>query len=236
MEANDRLNPSARAKPAPAESERRCILTGAPAARAGLIRLAIGPDGQVAPDLGEKLPGRGAWMRPDAQLLADLAGRGRLAGAIARALKRPVTVPDDLASRIITGLEQRLADRLGLANRAGHLVPGHDRIAEALVRGRVALLLHAADARPDGMAKLDGKARALDVPRAQLPFGRDRLSAAMGRDNVVHLAVVDAGCAARITADLERWQAFAGQTAQLDDEPAATGVAVGGHEGQEAPK
>lgn len=233
MEANDRLNPSARDKAAP---ERRCILTGAVAARAGLIRLAMGPDGRIAPDLGEKLPGRGAWISPDAGLLADVAARGRLAGAIARALKQPVVVPDDLAARITLGLERRLAARLGLENRAGHLVPGHDRIGETLLRGRGALLLHAADARPDGKGKLDSKAKAMDVPSMTLPFGRDQLSAALGRDNVVHLAVVDAAAASRITADLSRWQAFAqppsGPATQIDDMKAASAVAVAGHEGQ----
>ena len=40
--------------------ERKCILTGAHDARDNLIRLAIGPDGQVAPDVRARAPGRGA--------------------------------------------------------------------------------------------------------------------------------------------------------------------------------
>ena len=45
--------------------ERTCILTRDHAPRADLIRLALGPDGQVAPDVRAKAPGRhhpGAWL------------------------------------------------------------------------------------------------------------------------------------------------------------------------------
>ena len=40
--------------------ERRCIATGESGATERLIRFVLGPDGQVAPDLAAKLPGRGA--------------------------------------------------------------------------------------------------------------------------------------------------------------------------------
>ena len=43
-------------------TERKCILTGDRADPETLIRLAIGPDGQVLPDVRAKAPGRGAWI------------------------------------------------------------------------------------------------------------------------------------------------------------------------------
>ena len=46
-------------------AERRCILTGEHGPRAGLIRLALGPDGIVAPDVRARAPGRGAWIAVD---------------------------------------------------------------------------------------------------------------------------------------------------------------------------
>ena len=42
--------------------ERRCIVTGETQPKAGLIRFVADPDGQVVPDLAEKLPGRGFWV------------------------------------------------------------------------------------------------------------------------------------------------------------------------------
>ncbi|HEX6411240.1 MAG TPA: YlxR family protein, partial [Sphingomicrobium sp.] len=42
--------------------ERTCILSRRTAPREELIRLALGPDGTVAPDVRARAPGRGAWI------------------------------------------------------------------------------------------------------------------------------------------------------------------------------
>ena len=42
--------------------ERTCVLTRAKGSRDDLIRLALGPDGEVAPDVRARAPGRGAWI------------------------------------------------------------------------------------------------------------------------------------------------------------------------------
>lgn len=193
--------------------ERKCILTGTHGTRDGLIRLALDGDGRVHADLAARAPGRGAWLSPDRALIATAAAKGKLRGALMRAFKTTsVTVPDDLVEVVATGLERRALDRLGLENKAGHLIWGSDRIGEALSAGRVRLLLHAADAAPDGAAKLDGKARGAPnmVVSLVLPATRERLSLALGRENVVHAAVCDGGAAARVTAAVDRWRAFNG--------------------------
>ncbi len=214
MEHNDRLTPE---PPAAAKrSERRCLLTGEASPRAGLIRLALSPDGVVLPDLGGKLPGRGGWISADRALFDTVAGRGRLKGALSRALKtQAFTLPDDLGLRIESGLLQRLIGRLGLENRAGNLIFGSDRVREQLGKGKIRLLLHAADARPDGAERMDGMARAVSesagfaIPHHRLPLNRQALSAALGRDNPVHIGVTEPGAAARVQADLLRLTGFA---------------------------
>jgi N utilization substance protein A len=42
--------------------ERTCVLTRRKGTKGELIRLALGPDGQVAPDVRARAPGRGAWI------------------------------------------------------------------------------------------------------------------------------------------------------------------------------
>lgn len=196
-----------------AAPERRCILTGAHGERDALIRLVLGPDGAVWPDLGAKLPGRGAWVVPDRALLETAIAKGKLKGALARAFKGPATVPADLAERIATSLERRALDRLGLEHRAGHLLFGSDKLSEWARSGRLHLLLHASDAADDGRAKLDqayriGGGDMADVVR--VPAGRDALSRALGRENMVHSGVTDGKAAARIATEVARWAAFAG--------------------------
>lgn len=191
------------------EPERRCIISGEHGGRGDLIRLALDADGAVAPDLGAKAPGRGAWVTPDRTLIATALATGKLRGALSRAFKTSaITVPDDLVARIDAGLERRAMDTLGLANKAGHLIWGGDRIGDALAAGRARLLLHASDAAADGSDKLDRKARG--IATMVLPVSRERLSLALGRENVVHAAVCDSATAARVTAAVDRWLAFSG--------------------------
>lgn len=207
------------------ETERRCILTGEHGTRDGLIRLALGPDGLVLPDLAARAPGRGAWIVPDGAVVREAQVRGKLKGALARAFKSSgVRAPDDIASLIEDGLRRRALDRLGLENRAGHLILGFDRIADAIAAGRVTLLLHAADAAADGAAKLSNKLRASarQAPVLAVPATRADLSLALGRENVVHAAVCDQAAALRVAAAVERWRAFCG----MRDDGADTQQAV----------
>jgi hypothetical protein len=238
-------------QPVRAAAERRCILTGQTAPRDGLIRLALAPDGGIIADVAGRLPGRGAWISADRALFDSVAARGRLRGALARALRtQQFHLADDLGPQIEQALARRLLDRLGLENRAGNLVMGADRVREALARTalagrgarRVHLVLHAADARPDGADRLDGMARAVGetidaaIGHRHLPFDRDALSAALGRDNVVHVAVMDDGAAARIAADLARWQGMAGTDAAAPADTApATNFAGGWQRSDVAP-
>ena len=205
-------------EPAKSVPERRCIITGDHAGRGDLIRLALDADGAVAADLGAKAPGRGAWVTSDRELIAAGLAKGKLRGALARAFKTSaIQVPDDLIARIDAGLERRAMDALGLANKAGHLIWGGERIGEALSAGRAKLLLHASDAADDGTEKLRRKARGVTTIR--LPVSRERLSLALGRENVVHAAVCDSATAARVMAAVERWLAFSGLDGKTEDAP-----------------
>nr|WP_310524236.1 DUF448 domain-containing protein [Polymorphobacter sp.] len=210
--------------------ERRCILTGAHGPRATLIRLAVGPDEQVAADLSTKLPGRGAWIVADREILETAIVKGKLKGALARAFKsNSLKIPENLPDQIAAGLERRALDRLGLENKSGNLIWGHERVGEAILKGKVRLLLHAADAKADGMGKLEARRRGASPGTRSivLPVGRDQLSMALGRENVVHAAISDAASASRVIEALERWAAYNGTGIDEDeDEQAETAVAV----------
>ena len=202
--------------------ERTCILSRRTAARDALIRLALGPDGAVAPDIRARAPGRGAWIGVDRPTLETAQSKGKLRGALVRAFKtEQIAVPDDLGDRIEAALRQATLDRLGLEARAGNLVTGSDRIETAARRGDVALLIHAADAAAEGRRKLDQAwrvgAEAEGSGRTGLVFPLDRpiLSLALGRENVVHVAIVDQAAAARVTHAIDRWRAFIGRDAGL---------------------
>jgi len=191
--------------------ERKCILSGEKAPRDALIRLAISPEGEVLPDVLARAPGRGAWIGISRGDLEIALAKGKLKGALARAFKgAPLSIPDDLPARIEAALVRAFTDRLGLEMRAGRLLVGSDRIAENARAGRVAWLAHAADAGDDGSRKLDQAWRVGEDAEGtgkaglRLPLDRAALSVALGRDNVVHLALTDAAAAARLGALLTR--------------------------------
>ncbi|MDB5662594.1 MAG: hypothetical protein JWM38_1819 [Sphingomonas bacterium] len=195
-------------------AERTCILSGAKGAREDLVRLVVGPDGMVSPDVRARAGGRGAWIGVDRIALEKALAKGKLKGALARVLKTAAfTIPDDLPDRIATALERAALDRIGLEARAGALVTGSDRIADAARKGTVRMLLHAQDAGGDGLRKLDqawrvggGEARGLVIPAT-----RAILSMALGRENVVHIALIAPAAAARVSHALGRWRSFIGR-------------------------
>jgi hypothetical protein len=207
------------------EPERKCILGSGHAARDALIRLALGPDGSVAPDVRAKAPGRGAWIGVDRPTLEEAQAKGKLKGALARAFKTSdIAIPDDLGERIEAALRQTALDRLGLEARSGTLLTGSEKIETAARRGEVHLLLHAADASEDGNRKLDQGWRMGGGERQGLVFPAERtiLSLALGRQNVVHIAIIDRAAAARVRHALDRWRAFIGKNDGLSAAAAGT--------------
>ena len=204
------------------DPERKCILSGDNGARDDLLRLAISPakpDGtcDVLPDALARAPGRGAWIGVSRGELETAIAKGKLKGALARAFKgAALTIPADLPERAEVALRRAFTDRLGLEMKSGRLLTGSDRIAENARMGKVSWLGHAADAGEDGSRKLD---QAWRVGREEegsglhgvtLPLDRAALSVALGRDNVVHLALTDREAAARLDLPLRRLLRFLG--------------------------
>ena len=199
--------------------ERTCILSRRKATKGELIRLALGPDGSVAPDVRARAPGRGAWIGVGRTVLDEANAKGKLKEALARAFKtNDVVVPADLGERIAQALRQTALDRLGLEARGGTLINGADRVETAARSGKVHLLVHAADASDDGRKKLDQAWRVGGGgPQGVIfPEARTILSMALGRENVVHIALTDPAAASRVSDALARWRAFTDPVAGLE--------------------
>ena len=199
--------------------ERTCILTRRKGTKDELIRLAISPDGEVAPDVRARAPGRGAWIGVSRVQLDAASAKGKLKSALQRAFKtNEIHVPVDLGERIEQALRQTALDRLGMEARASNLINGTDRIATAARSGKVHMLLHAADAGEDGRRSLDQAWRVGGGEAQGVIFPEERtiLSMALGRENVVHAALTDPAAASRVRHALARWRAFTGPDRGLE--------------------
>lgn len=200
-----------------AQPERKCVLSGRHDARGELVRLALSPDGDVLPDALARAPGRGAWIGVCEADLEAAVANGKLRGALARAFKgAPLAIPADLAARTRAALTRAVTDRLGMELKSGNMLLGTERIAQGARSGAVTWLAHASDAGTDGAGKLaqawrvGEEAEGTGLKGMILPLDRAALSVALGRDNVVHLALTDAAAAQRVAVPLRRLLHFLG--------------------------
>ena len=206
--------------------ERTCVLTRRKGARDELIRLALSPEGEVAPDVRSRAPGRGAWIGVTRPELDAANAKGKLKGALQRAFKTSdVRVPADLGERTQAALRQAALDRLGMEARAGNLINGAERVETAARSGKVHLLIHAGDAGADGRKRMDQAWRVGGGADRGLIFPESRtiLSLALGRENVVHVALTDPAAASRVSHALARWRAFTDPDEGLEGGAPASG-------------
>lgn len=171
------------------EPQRLCIVTREVRPVAELIRFVVGPDGDVVPDVKNRLPGRGVWVTATRQTVETAVKRR----AFARGFKRDARVAPDLALQAERLLERAAFDALAMAGKAGLVAIGFTKTAAALERDRVVALLHAAEGSPDGIRKLDAvsRRRGSEKPPLTVDFLRaEQLDLALGRPNVVHAALL----------------------------------------------
>jgi uncharacterized protein len=178
---------------------RLCIVTRTRKPPEELIRFVAGPDGAIVPDLARRLPGRGVWVDATREAVAEAVRRK----AFARSLKQQVSVPADLPDLVERLMTKRLGEALSIANKAGLTVAGFTKVEELIEGGGAVVLLHAVDAAPDGVAKLDRKFKALLGPKGVSAtvvreLAGAELSLAMGRPNVIHAAAAEGGASRRL--------------------------------------
>lgn len=189
---------------------RLCLATRTVRPVEEMLRFVVAPDGTVVPDIAARLPGRGAWVGATRSDLAMALKKK----AFSRSFRGKGRVDAGLPDLVESLLEKDALGTLGFANKAGQVVTGATKVADALTHG-AAVLVHAAEAAPDGAAKLDALAR-----RVGEALGREialvnslpgvQLDLALGRANVVHAALLahptSAGFLARVRR-LESWRA-----------------------------
>lgn len=186
-------------------AERMCIVTRDVLDEDRLIRFARSPDGVAVPDLMRKLPGRGVWVTASRALVAEAVRKNLFSKGFAEQTKAPL----DLADNVSMLLRRAALSYLSLAKKAGEAVAGFMKVEDLLAKGRADILIHAAEAQPDGLRKLDRMAGE-SVLRVSL-FTLDELDLAFGRSNVVHAAVTRGGLAGKLRAAVRRIEIYEAQ-------------------------
>ena len=191
------------------QGERQCAVTRLRLASDELLRFALDPDGFAVPDLKAKLPGRGVWITCTRETVEKaLASR-----VFDRGFRKPVQTADGLADQVESLLERDALQRMALANKAGLVVCGFDKVSKLLKNTGGAFLVHASDASPDGCRKLD---RLLTVKQSGAAttgaivsgLNCEQLSLALGRPNVIHAALKQGEARRKLISAIARLEKF----------------------------
>jgi uncharacterized protein len=189
-----------------AGAERFCVATRTVKPVDELIRFVVGPDGVVA-DVKRKLPGRGLWITADRTTLKDAITKK----LFARGFKRDVRVAPELVEQTERLLVRSALDALAIAGKSGLVAAGFGKAEAALNRERVIGLVHAAEAKPDGMSKLRSALRQREdgeTIAVVTTFTSAQLDLALGRANVVHAALLAGPASDTFLARLQRLERF----------------------------
>jgi predicted RNA-binding protein YlxR (DUF448 family) len=183
-------------------SLRRCIVTRQALEKPALIRFVVDPDGRVAPDLKERLPGRGLWVTANRAVLDQAVAKN----AFAKAARQQVKVDQDLAGRVAALARREVAELLGLARKSGQLVAGFEKVEAALRAGKVRVLVAASDGAADGRGKLARIAGS--GVEICAPLTAAELAQALGREHAVHAAIKAGGLAEKTIIASRRFAAL----------------------------
>jgi predicted RNA-binding protein YlxR (DUF448 family) len=188
-------------------TERTCIVTRRRGSLDALIRFVCSPEGVVAPDIRSRLPGRGVWVTARAELVAEAARKQ----IFARQLKASVKAEPELADEVDRLLEADCLQSLSMANKAGLVVTGYNKVAGGLEKDEVAVLLQARDGAEDGKRKIAQAARrgGSGVETVSL-FTSSQMDLALGRTNVIHAALKNGGPTVAFLARCRRLAAYRG--------------------------
>lgn len=208
---------------------RQCALTRAVLPVSDLVRFVVGPDDVLVPDIRNKLPGRGVWVQASRQQIED----ARVKKAFARSLKETVVVPPSLASDVAELLKQDALQMLSLANKAGGLITGFDKIEGT--RGPFLALVQASDGSRAEIMRLrracHGRGPSKRDPETIEAFASVDLALSIGREHVIHAALKVQDVCAAFLSRARRYAKF------LADDPAkltnasSTGQLVLDHRG-----
>jgi uncharacterized protein len=199
------------------DPERRCIVSGERQPQVGLVRFVVGPEGQVVPDVLNRLPGRGMYVEAVVASIDKAAKKG----LFARAAKAPVNVPDGLSDLVAAQVTRRVIDLLSMARKAGDAVTGYEKVKDWLMKDKAVVLMQASDGSERGKTKLRPPGDAASFIGC-LTAGE--MGLAFGRERAIHAALAAGGLTSRVVEEAARLAGlrghFGGETAVKDTKDA----------------
>lgn len=187
--------------------QRSCIACKREGDKTSFLRFVTAPDGTVTPDLGGKLPGRGAYLCQSKRCVLDAVAKRQFS----RAFKGTAATVDgpELIVVLQQIMEQRISGYLALANKAGATVSGGEAIERSLKGVKLPrLLVLATDVSSAIAGKLEGIAVRAAVPVVRV-LSKGLLGQLMGKESDRSaVAVMSDGFAWSLAKEIERYRNY----------------------------
>lgn len=183
------------------KGQRSCFLTGIPHPKEELIRFVVGSDGLVYPDSFGKMDGRGVWLLSSKNIVEQMVNQK----IFSKAFGVKVAPVPHLVELVEKMLHDQCLNLLGLANKAGVVLCGFEKIKNKSHMLSFDVLLEASDGTSDGrkkMQKLCQKSYFCSL------FNQQELGEALGRELCVHIAVQSGAMALRLVSEIKRYESF----------------------------
>jgi predicted RNA-binding protein YlxR (DUF448 family) len=177
-------------------SERKCIATGQVLSKNELVRFVLGPNSLIYPDLENKLPGRGIWVKADRSAILK-AEKGQL---FSRAAKQNAECLENIAEQVENLIANRIVKLIGLSRKSGQCICGYEKVKDWLNKDIVKVLIQSSDGSSRGKSKL----RTPDDGKFIDCLSSKELGKAFGRENITHCALASGGLTQRIVEDAQR--------------------------------
>ena len=177
-------------------SERTCIATGQVLSKSELVRFVLGPNSLIYPDLENKLPGRGIWVKADRSAIMK-AEKGQL---FSRAAKQSAECLENLAEQVENLIANRIITLIGLSRKSGQCICGYEKVKDWLKKDIAKVLIQSSDGSSRGKSRL----RTPDDGKFIDCLSSKELGKAFGRENITHCALASGGLTQRIVEDAQR--------------------------------
>jgi predicted RNA-binding protein YlxR (DUF448 family) len=174
---------------------RRCIITGVSMEKEKMLRFICDELGVIWPDVAMKMPGRGAWVVAD-PVLVEAACRRK---SFSRVFRRHITSDETtILASILLSLQQHVLSLIGMAKKASLVVVGMHNITSVSFNN-IKCVFQAIGAK--------NTVKGWSGPVYQL-FDLEILSAAVGVETAMYMAIKNAPLADRIVTETERLSLF----------------------------
>ena len=160
----------------------------------------MGPNKVIIPDILERLPGRGLWLKASRNIMYEACKKD----VFSRASRTSVNVPSGLIDLVEVLLKKHCLDLLGIAGKAGQLVGGYEKVKSILLIEKVGVFIMASDT-----ANSQNKIKYL-VSGAPIIncFSAGELGVAIGRERLVYAIIKPGGFAKKLLIETSRLLGF----------------------------